>query len=133
MSFTVPCGCGRSLRVSGAQAGSQVRCECGQDVAVPSLGELRRAEPTPTARRVPGGQGDPAAIRILGVALIVIGLLVPFALLEFPISLVGTAVWTAGGFLITRSKGYSVAVSLLIAFLCPALSVAVLFFPDHHG
>jgi hypothetical protein len=39
--FSVDCPCGRSVGVTGDQAGSSVRCDCGAEVAVPSLGRLR--------------------------------------------------------------------------------------------
>jgi hypothetical protein len=41
MSFTVDCTCGRTLQVTAAQAGGDVRCDCGAVQAVPALSELR--------------------------------------------------------------------------------------------
>jgi len=41
MTFNLDCTCGRSVSVSAGQAGTTVACECGQTVAVPSLGRLR--------------------------------------------------------------------------------------------
>jgi hypothetical protein len=42
MSFSVDCTCGRTIEVTAAHAGSDVRCVCGTVLAVPALSELRR-------------------------------------------------------------------------------------------
>jgi hypothetical protein len=39
--FSLDCRCGRTVTVAAAQAGSTVRCDCGAEVTVPSLGRLR--------------------------------------------------------------------------------------------
>ncbi len=41
--FSVECSCGRAIGVNASQAGSTIRCECGDDVAVPSLGKWRES------------------------------------------------------------------------------------------
>ncbi|QDV38532.1 hypothetical protein [Tautonia plasticadhaerens] len=41
MSFSLECSCGRSLAVQAAQAGTTLRCPCGAEVDVPSVGRLR--------------------------------------------------------------------------------------------
>jgi hypothetical protein len=42
MAFSLECSCcGRSLAVETTQAGTALLCECGVQVAVPSLGKLR--------------------------------------------------------------------------------------------
>jgi hypothetical protein len=43
MDFSIGCSCGRTIAVTAAQAGSEVRCNCGQVNAVPLLSELRRS------------------------------------------------------------------------------------------
>jgi hypothetical protein len=42
MPYSVHCACGKSLVVSAAVAGTQIDCDCGRLVAVPSLGKLAR-------------------------------------------------------------------------------------------
>jgi hypothetical protein len=41
VNYEVQCPCGRAIVVGAAQAGSQVACECGQAVQVPSLLKLK--------------------------------------------------------------------------------------------
>jgi len=41
VTYLLPCSCGQTLTVSSSQAGTNVRCCCGKDVAVPSLSVLR--------------------------------------------------------------------------------------------
>jgi hypothetical protein len=43
MTYEVRCACGKPRRVSGADAGGRVTCQCGQMVEVPPLHELRAA------------------------------------------------------------------------------------------
>lgn len=40
--YLLPCVCGQQVRVTTAQAGSRVRCECGRTLQVPTLRGLRR-------------------------------------------------------------------------------------------
>jgi hypothetical protein len=47
MEFFIPCGCGRRVPVSEGDAGAAVGCECGLDVKVPTLKELRLAAGLP--------------------------------------------------------------------------------------
>jgi hypothetical protein len=41
MEFTLDCACGRSVVVRSSEAGTNVACGCGANVAVPSLSRLR--------------------------------------------------------------------------------------------
>jgi hypothetical protein len=41
MEYHVSCGCGKRIAVEAEQAGTTIRCDCGQDVPVPSLSKLR--------------------------------------------------------------------------------------------
>jgi hypothetical protein len=43
MKYEVRCECGKSLAVTGADAGVSLRCGCGRTVEVPPLHELRTA------------------------------------------------------------------------------------------
>ena len=55
MTYLLPCtGCQQSIPVEIAQAGETVRCVCGADVPVPTLGELRRLPTVDSV--VPDGQ-----------------------------------------------------------------------------
>jgi hypothetical protein len=41
MKYHVLCGCGKSLPVKTEEAGTTIRCDCGESVTVPSLSKLR--------------------------------------------------------------------------------------------
>jgi hypothetical protein len=53
--FEIACACGRTHQVKPSQAGSTVRCDCGNEVAVPSLSRLREAT---GRRRYESGPAD---------------------------------------------------------------------------
>jgi hypothetical protein len=42
MSFPLQCACGKQVIASEGMAGAAITCVCGRQLAVPSLGELRR-------------------------------------------------------------------------------------------
>jgi len=42
VQYRISCGCGQSLLVNDAQAGSKVSCACGATIEVPKLRELRK-------------------------------------------------------------------------------------------
>lgn len=42
MSYFVPCDCGKTIEVTGTQAGANVTCPCGRTVRVPLLSQLRQ-------------------------------------------------------------------------------------------
>jgi tetratricopeptide (TPR) repeat protein len=44
MEYEIACGCGKSIPVTEAMAGSSQNCECGQTVVVPPLSTLRATE-----------------------------------------------------------------------------------------
>jgi hypothetical protein len=55
--YLLTCECGEKLPVEVAQAGQQVRCECGRSVAVPALRAIRKlpqAEEEQVRRKSPG-------------------------------------------------------------------------------
>ncbi len=58
MEYEIACGCGKSIRVTEAMAGSSPNCECGQTVVVPPLSTLRAME-VADATEEPGA--DPPA------------------------------------------------------------------------
>jgi hypothetical protein len=75
--YLVTCVCGRQLPVEVGQAGEQLTCVCGTNVAVPTLRQLRQlpvataAEPSPVARHSWGArQGTIAASLILATLLL---------------------------------------------------------------
>jgi hypothetical protein len=47
--YLLPCNCGRQIAVSTAQAGDTARCECGAEVPVPTLRDMRELEPASTS------------------------------------------------------------------------------------
>lgn len=42
LTYTVNCDCGKPISVTSASAGSSITCECGAEVKVPGLSQLRR-------------------------------------------------------------------------------------------
>lgn len=60
--FELTCECGQKLTVSAGQAGSQVVCECGKTVEVPTIRELRKfAAPEAAKAGSVGQKADPRA------------------------------------------------------------------------
>ena len=49
MVFSIRCTCGHELLFHAGQAGTDVCCDCGTALRVPSLGELRQLEDGPAA------------------------------------------------------------------------------------
>jgi len=43
-AYLLPCQCGEKLQVDSSQAGLSVRCQCGADVAIPTLRGLDKLE-----------------------------------------------------------------------------------------
>ncbi|HVA46066.1 MAG TPA: hypothetical protein VNH11_06800 [Pirellulales bacterium] len=57
-NYLLPCACGKKTTVDAGQAGLNVRCQCGAELAVPTmrgLSSLERIEAAPTVER-----GEPA-------------------------------------------------------------------------
>lgn len=50
-SYLLACSCGRDVVVEPGQAGDRVRCECGNDLVVPKLGQLRTLPQVDTAEK----------------------------------------------------------------------------------
>jgi len=44
MAFSIRCTCGREIPLHAGQAGTQLHCECGLVLSVPSLGEIRQLQ-----------------------------------------------------------------------------------------
>jgi len=47
MEYLLPCSCGQKTRITAAQAGAQVRCDCGKSLSVPTLRGIRQLETVP--------------------------------------------------------------------------------------
>lgn len=83
--YEIPCACGKLLTITAGQAGSQISCECGALVDVPTIRELRKqfghgdAAPQKKVVRAATGAGGEnasgAALAVVGIGLIIIGLL----------------------------------------------------------
>jgi hypothetical protein len=144
VKYPVPCECGKTLRVTATQAGMTLRCECGRDVEVPSLRQLRHDPdgPVPTARL---REVDRSAPRVIGTMLIVVGLALSClsTYVLFPdlrdqgdragsvlVGWVVSLLASAGSALITHSKGFPVWATVLLALICPCAAVVILFLPD---
>lgn len=80
--YLLPCSCGKKTQVDAGQAGLSVRCECGADLAVPTmrgLSQLERAE-APVEVRLAESEESPWGARqgviFLG-AVVFLGALLP--------------------------------------------------------
>jgi hypothetical protein len=49
--YLLPCSCGRELEVDVAQAGSDVVCECGNSVVVPTIRQLKQLKQSQSQRQ----------------------------------------------------------------------------------
>jgi hypothetical protein len=75
--YLLPCACGQLHRVSPAQAGGQVDCQCGQRLTIPTLRGLRDLKPAPEsapAKTAPGWSRVHGAIFALSLLVAAAGL-----------------------------------------------------------
>jgi hypothetical protein len=84
--YLLPCSCGKKTEVDSGQAGLNIHCSCGADLAVPTmrgLSQLERAEAPPADRRQsaspPSTWGARQALIFLGL-IIMLGALLPAGL-----------------------------------------------------
>ncbi len=71
-SYVLTCSCGQTSRVKACQAGTTIRCPCGQSLCVPSLRELatlESAEPERRRRRLVAVWGRHQAQLAVGVVI----------------------------------------------------------------
>jgi hypothetical protein len=82
MSISLPCTCGRRVRVTTGQAGLTIACECGRALEVPSLRELRAL---PTDEPEPGRTWSAPFSAVLagGIWAVIGGWVVVWSLLEY--------------------------------------------------
>lgn len=136
--FQVTCPCGKMTPVHAADAGSTVQCGCGQPVAVPTLGQLRRE--AEAEGRVPPPPPPPkhdwrmwwwgVGVAVTGYVLKIVALtLIAESLLATITFFVGYILAVIGGLLIGLGKGFAMWFCLLLAFCVPFGGVILLFFP----
>jgi len=84
--YLLPCNCGKKNEVDSGQAGLNIRCSCGAELAVPTmrgLNQLERAEAPPAGRRQVAARqstwGAPQGLIFLGL-LILLGAMLPAGL-----------------------------------------------------
>src|ERR1041385_6477136 len=53
--YLLPCSCGKKVPVDAGQAGAQVKCDCGQQLAVPTFRALRNLEQEKPATEAAAG------------------------------------------------------------------------------
>ena len=61
MNLYVSCKCGHQTDVTPAKCGGEVRCICGELIAVPPLGELRRTQEVNPSRTPLANTEQPAS------------------------------------------------------------------------
>ena len=67
--YLLPCSCGKSIAVSVSQAGDKVHCECGQELEVPTLRQLRELAPEQTDSTESASWGFRQGVITLGLIL----------------------------------------------------------------
>jgi hypothetical protein len=82
--YLVPCTCGKSVAVDASQAGLQIRCECGNELDVPTMRGLRQlptaeAGPADASAQRAGAWGPRQGMMFLGGVIALIGGLVAAA------------------------------------------------------
>jgi hypothetical protein len=99
--FLLPCPCGKKVSVDAGQAGTNVVCECGTQLAVPrfrAMKELERAKPAPAAVAAAGKGGEWNAFRgilfsIGTLSLVVASVLVCYHLYSYSVMFDGGEAW----------------------------------------
>jgi hypothetical protein len=132
--FEIACGCGKTVRVSAAQAGSTVTCDCGQPVRVPALSRLRQAverrtEPTSAIREheawwwgvgfLVGG----AVAQLAGAAVFAGTYSELEGMFAFMAIVVGFVLDVVGILLVGMGKGFKLPLLLLLLFCAPKICV----------
>jgi hypothetical protein len=69
--YLIPCSCGQKVRVELGQAGSQVRCVCGNALAVPSIRGLRQLETESKPAKRPQAAWSPIRGTIFSASLFI--------------------------------------------------------------
>ena len=75
--YLFPCECGRKLTVEPSQAGRTITCECGKEIELPSLREIRSLEPAPVEGSREVGRpiwGLPDQLLLIGIIFVGAGL-----------------------------------------------------------
>ena len=71
--YLFPCDCGRKLTVDTFQAGEKITCECGKEIELPSLREMRMLEPAEAEKPKQASRpswGMPDKLLMTGIILI---------------------------------------------------------------
>lgn len=74
--YLLPCPCGRQIPIETAQAGQTIRCQCGAELEVPRLMQMRslsRAEPEPQQSERQSGWGVRQRLVLLGALVAIPG------------------------------------------------------------
>jgi hypothetical protein len=84
-TYLLPCQCGKKNQIDSSQAGLSVRCECGAQLAVPTMRGLSVLERVDTAPRTTSSQPAPAwgarqGLIFLGSTIIVLSALAALGL-----------------------------------------------------
>lgn len=79
--YLLPCQCGKAVRILPKHAGETRSCECGVDMSIPTMREIRRLEPANNEQSEPspsqpGNHWHPAmgAMFVTGIPIFLIGL-----------------------------------------------------------
>jgi hypothetical protein len=142
MQFKVPCECGRQLTVGAGDAGVMLRCECGRDVQVPGLRELRASVPESKLTKATQ-PGNLYILRIVGPLILAVAFvwqcLAPFPFLGVYVRDRETWLWLMlsysflyfAGFIVwAAGKGYRPLYGVLLAILGPIGLIVLIFFPS---
>lgn len=78
-AYLLPCACGRELEVDVSQAGSDIVCECGSSVGVPTIRQLKqlkvsRTQPVIAAATRPGWTATQGTVFSLSLLVAIVAL-----------------------------------------------------------
>ena len=76
VQYLLPCQCGRKIPVDTTKAGRTLKCECGAQLEVPTLGGLKKLEPVTQAKRAHSAAnwGPRQRVLLVGILICVTGL-----------------------------------------------------------
>ncbi len=131
MEFLLDCACGDRVRVTEGMCGASVPCACGRTIRVPSLGELRRSCPAVDGPpRAPRGRSAGASVA-LGLAVAV------FAGAALALGFLATKAGGLAGFGYALALAGQLWLLVQIARVCApdalALALFVPFFTWYYG
>ena len=142
----VSCPCGKCIPVSAGQAGSSVECQCGREVPIPSLRQLRQSAESEGRSTRPIRVGVDWSLWWKGVVILIAGEVTSILGM---VCIMGVGPWDTqftritgvllcalgaiasfiGVFAIARGKGFAMWFCFLLFFCLPFGRLVMIFIP----